>query len=211
MPAVLTQINDRGHALLQDLAAQMLPAIERSVIDTCCRSRADTAPPGDHGSPGSLSEEDWAEFAGLFAAGVDTDPSRTQQTQKTHVIDAEVSLLTAEQATGLPIQAGKQRIHLAPPRPYDEWLQSCSADSSTHELGRPWRQQKGAHNRSKSITAPPMLGKLGKLVLPPVSTQTTFTRSGTGVSACKHAGQSWNFKSGAGPTAVCHFPAIQLR
>ena len=205
MPAVLTQIN-RGCAFVQDLAAQLLPDIERSVIDSCCRSRADTAPPGDHGPPVSLSEDDWAEFAGLFATGFDTGPNSTQQTQAIRAIDAEISLLPVEQATGLSMHAGKQRIHVAPPRPYDEWLQSCSADSSNQELGRPWRQQKGAHTRSKSTTAPAMLGKLGKLVLPPVSTQTTFTRSAVaGVSACKNAGQSWNFKSGAGPTVVRHF------
>ena len=54
------------------------------------------------------------------------------------------------------------------------------------------------------MTAPPMLGKLGKLVLPPVSTETAVTHSpaAAGLLASKQAGQSWNFKSGARPTAV---------
>ena len=181
----------------------MLPDIERSVIDSCCRSRAETAPPGDHGLPVSLSEEDWAEFAGLFASGFDTDTNKNQQSDTPSIISANVinNASLVEQATGLSAQSGKQRIHVAPPRPYDEWLQSCSADGSAR---RPWRQQKGVHNRNESTTAPPMLGKLGKLVLPPVSTETTITRStaATGVLVSKQAGQSWNFKSGARPTAV---------
>eukprot|EP01043_Picozoa_sp_COSAG02_P006075 COSAG02_NODE_169_length_31557_cov_25.092473_23_plen_197_part_00 len=155
----------------------------------------------------SLGEEDWAEFAGLFASGFDMDNNRTQHKDISRVFSADVvySCSVAEQSTGLPAQAGKQRIHVAPPRPYDEWLQSCGADGSTH---RPWRQQKGSHNRSESMTAPPMLGKLGKLVLPPVSTETTVTRStvAAGVLAAKQVGQSWNFKSGARPTAVRNLP-----
>ena len=189
----------------------MLPDIERSVIDTCCRSRAETAPPGDHGLPVSLGEEDWAEFAGLFASGLDIDTNKTQQndTPSINTADTVHSTSIAEHATGLPVQSGKQRIHNAPPRPYDEWLQSCSADGSAH---RPWRQQKGAHNRNESMSAPPMLGKLGKLVLPPVSTETTITRSAAaaGDLVSKQARQSWNFKSGARPTAV-RIPAVKSR
>lgn len=178
----------------------MLPEIERSVIDSCCCTRADTAPPGDHSPPRMLNEEEWVEFAALFAPSIDSDPVRIQK--------ETISRNSADffQGSSVAEQAGKQRLRVVRPQPYDDWLRSCIDDGAANELSRPWRQPKGLCGRSQTATAPPILGKLGKLVLPPVSTETavTVTPAVAIGSATKQAG-SWNFKSGARPAAVSHF------
>ena len=193
---------------VQELSAKLLPEIERSVVDTCCCSRAETAPPGDHGPPSTFAETDWAEFAGLFAPGhgpADSSPLQQDGVSSSITGTEHGSTVVENTTAAAAMVVDAKKFHVAPPRPYDDWLRSCSDDGSARA---PWRQPKGSHNRSEASTAPPMLGKLGKLVLPPVSTETSVVArlpaavtAAVGVSA-NAASSNWNFKSGARPTAV---------
>ena len=163
-----------------DLAAHLLPEIERSVLDITCCSRAETAPSGDRAAaPSAFAEPDWAEFAGLFAsAGPGATSSAPADLERSSRKPPKGASLTASQAE-------KPRYHVAPPRPYDDWLRGTS--------GGAWRQQMGAHTRSQAQSAP-LLGKLGKLVLPPVAVETA-------VAGHSKASAAWAFKGGAQPTA----------
>jgi hypothetical protein len=86
------------------------------------------------------------------------------------------------------------RYHVAPPRPYDDWLRGSSSNGLA-----PWHQQK-TNRQSSGNRSAPLLGKLGKLVLPPVAVETAAAGVHAAITATR-ATAAWTFKGGARPTA----------